>query len=88
MNEATITYPDGLADALSLPEEELPAELAFLAGAKLYELGRLSASQAADLARMQRLDFLSRLAELGAPAINLRDEEIRKEIAAARAVGG
>lgn len=84
MKEATLPYPDQLADTLEVGEEELPRELAFLAAAKLYEMGRLSSGQAAELARMDRVAFLQRLAAAGVPAINLRDDEIREEIAAAR----
>lgn len=88
MKHATISYPDELAETLRLGEEEMPQELAFLAAAKLYELGRLPAGQAADLARVDRLTFLRRLAEAGVPAINLRDDEVREEISAARHLSG
>jgi len=85
---STFTYPDGLSSALELRDEELPAELAFLAAAKLYELGRLSSGQAALLAGVNRVTFLQRLAEVGVPAINLRDEEIAAEVQAGRDLAG
>jgi predicted HTH domain antitoxin len=85
---ATIPYPDELPETLALREDELPAELAFLAAAKLYELGRLSSGQAARLAGADRVTFLHRLAEVGVPAINLRDEEIEAEVQAARDLAG
>ncbi len=84
MRQAVIPYPDGLVHVLRLSEKELSAELAFMAAAKLYELGRLSSGQAARLAGMDRAGFLVRLSQIGVPAINLRDEEIDAEIAAAR----
>lgn len=56
----------------------------FLAAAKLYELGRLSGGKAAKLSGLGRIEFLARLAQIGVPAINLRDEEIEAEINAAR----
>lgn len=56
----------------------------FFAAAKLYELGWLSAGKAAKLAGMMRMEFLRRLAEVDVPAINLRAEEIKAEIQAAR----
>lgn len=84
MKDATLPYPDRLADTLEVGEEELPCELALLAAAKLYEMGRLSSGQAAELARVNRFAFFQRLAAAGAPAIDLRDDEIREEIAAAR----
>ena len=59
-----------------------------MAAAKLYELGRLSSGQAARLAKLDRVGFLARLAQIGVPAINLRDEEVDAEIAAARELAG
>jgi predicted HTH domain antitoxin len=47
-------------------------------------LGRLTAGKAAQLAGMERLEFLYRLGSIGVPAINLRDEEIEAEIQTAR----
>jgi predicted HTH domain antitoxin len=85
---ATISYPDELLETLALREDELPAELAFLAAAKLYEVGRLSSGQAARLAGTDRVSFLSRLAEVGVPAVNLRDEEIEAEVQAGRNLAG
>jgi predicted HTH domain antitoxin len=88
VKHATISYPEGLAETLSLGDEDMSRELAFLAAAKLYELGRLSSGQAADLARLERLSFLRRLAEAGVPAINIRGDEVRNEISAARDLAG
>lgn len=84
MSQAVIPVPNNLAATLKLTEKELGLELAFLAAAKLFELGRCTASQASQLAGMSRWLFLGRLASVGVPAINLRDEEIDAEIAAAR----
>ncbi len=88
MRQTVIPYPDGLARILRLSEKELAVELVFMAAAKLYELGRLSAGQAARLAGLGRVGFLTRLSQIGVPAINLRDEEADAEIAAARELAG
>jgi predicted HTH domain antitoxin len=88
MKQAVIPYPDGLAHALKLSEHELVSELRFLAAAKLFELGRLSSGLASSLAGMDRVTFLTQLARVGVAAINLRDEEIDAEIAAARELAG
>lgn len=84
MKRAVVAYPDELPRLLDLPESELPDQFRLLVAAKLFELGRLSAGKAAELAGLGRLDFLSRLSELGVAAINLSDEEIGAEVAAAR----
>lgn len=88
MKQAVISYPDGLAQSLKLSDPEFAAELAFLAAAKLYELGRLSSGKAARLAGMSRIVFLRALERAGVPAINLRAEEVDAEIQAARELAG
>ena len=82
--QAIIPYPKGLPQTLKMSDEEFGDELRFLASAKLYELGRLSAGKAAKLSGLSRIEFLARLAHIGVPAMNLRDEEIEAEINAAR----
>ena len=84
VNKAVLTYPQGFPQMLKMSEGEFVEELRFLAAAKMYELGRLTAGKAAQLAEMKRLDFIYRLGAIGVPAINLRDEEVDAEIAAAQ----
>jgi predicted HTH domain antitoxin len=82
--QALISYPAGIPQILKLSDREFANELRFLAAAKLFELGRLTAGKAARLAEMDRVSFLYELGRIGVPAINLRDEEIDAEIQAAR----
>lgn len=84
LKEAVVTYPDGFPQMLKMSDQEFVEELRFLGAAKLYELGRLSSGKAARLANMDRVVFLSHLAQIGVAAINLRDEEIEAEIRTAR----
>lgn len=88
MKELVLTYPDDLPHSLKLSEREFAEEVRFLAAAKLYELGRLTASKAAELAALDRLTFLARLAAVGVSAINLREEEVVAEVEAARELAG
>lgn len=88
MAQAVIPYPDGFAQVLRLSEGEFRAELSFMAAAKLYELGRLTSGQAARLAAMERVGFLTRLSQIGVPAINLGAEEADAEIEAAHELAG
>lgn len=83
---ATLSYPRGFAQMLKMSDREFVEELRFLAAAKLYELGRLTAGKAAQLADMKRLEFLYRLGSVGISAINLQDEEVEAEIRAAQAL--
>jgi predicted HTH domain antitoxin len=84
LKEATVTYPQGVPQLLKMSDAEFAEELRFLAAAKLYELGRLSSGKAAELAGMTRLEFVHALAHIGVPAINLREEEVEAEVAAAK----
>ena len=82
--EAVVTFPEEVPQLLKMSDNEFAKELLFLAAAKLYELGKLSSGKAAQLAGMERVEFLYALARVGVPAINLRDEQIDREIAAAK----
>lgn len=88
MKQAVISYPEGLPQSLKLSDPEFAAELAFLAAAKLFELGRLSSGRASRLAGLPRMAFLHALDRLGVAAINLRDEESTAEVDAARELAG
>lgn len=88
MQQAVISYPDGLPQIMKLSDPEFAAELAFLAAAKLYELGRLSSAKAARLAGIPRVAFLHALERIDVPAINLRAEEVEAEVRAARELAG
>ena len=83
LKETTITYPKGVPQLLKMSDAEFAGELQFLAAVKLYELGRLSSGKAAELAGMERVEFLRSLAGIGVPAINLREEEVDLEVSAA-----
>jgi predicted HTH domain antitoxin len=50
---------------------------------KLYELGRLSSSEAAALAGVPRVVFLSKLADYGVPTFKLTAEELTEDLARA-----
>jgi predicted HTH domain antitoxin len=83
-HQATLTYPQGFPQMMKMSDGEFVDEVRFLAAAKLFELGRLTAGKAAQLAQMERVEFIYRLGTIGVPAINLRDEEVEAEIQAAR----
>ncbi len=80
----TITYPQIFPPMLKMSNIEFVEELRFLAAAKFFELGRLSAGKAAQLAEMNRIEFIYRLGSIGVSAINLDEEAIDAEIQMAR----
>jgi predicted HTH domain antitoxin len=80
----TIEYGDDVLLSLGLSDREFSEEARFLLAAKLYELGRLSSGQAAQLCRQTRIAFLVGLSRLGVPARNMKPEDAEVELAFAR----
>lgn len=80
-----IPYPKDLPEALGETPEEFEQELKFLVAAKLYELGRISSGRAAELAGLDRGEFLNNLGRYRIPVFNYSLEELEREIREARA---
>jgi predicted HTH domain antitoxin len=83
-NTLTIEYDDALLFNLGVAPEEFSVEARFLLAAKLYELGRLSSGQAAQLAGKSRVDFLLSLTNIGVSISNLQPADALSEIDFAR----
>ena len=75
----SIEYSDDVLASLSVSPEQFAAEAKLLLAAKLYEMGRLSAGQAAALAERGRIEFLFALRNLNIPMSNLTAEEWERE---------
>lgn len=79
-NTITIEYTDDLLYRLGTSREKFSDEAKILLAAKLYELGRLSSGEAAQLAGKGRVEFLFALNSLGIPMSNLSEEDLREEL--------
>ncbi len=79
-NTLMIQYADDLLFALGISDEEFSREAKFLLAAKLYELGKISSGQAAQLAGKSRVEFLFSLSRLRVPMSNLRPEDLQAEL--------
>ncbi|MGI8544466.1 MAG: UPF0175 family protein [Aridibacter sp.] len=79
-NTLTIEYADDLLFALGVSDKEFSVEAKFLLAAKLYELGKISSGQAAQLAGKSRVEFLLSLSRLNIPMSNLRADDIQNEL--------
>ncbi len=79
-NTLTIEYADDLLFSLGISDKEFSEEAKFLLAAKLYELGRISSGQAAQLAGKSRVEFLFSLSRLGISLSNLRREDLENEL--------
>jgi predicted HTH domain antitoxin len=75
-----IHYDEELLVATGQTRAEFELELRFLLGVKLYELGRVSAGQAAKLTGMPRLRFLSELARRGFTVVHLDPDQVAEEL--------
>jgi predicted HTH domain antitoxin len=72
MIEIRLAVPDELTLVLQAEQANLAAEMNMAAAVKLYELGKLSAGAAAELAGIPKPLFLSRLADYGVPNFVIR----------------
>lgn len=80
MPTAHIPYDDKLLVASGRSAAELEREFRLLLAAKLYELGRLSLGQAAELAGRSKAEFLFDLAPLGVSILNYGVDDLVHEI--------
>lgn len=75
-----IEYGDEVLLNLGLSPEQFLHEAKLLLAAKLYDLGRLSSGQAAQLAGIDRVEFLMSLPRLGIAASNMRADDAEAEL--------
>lgn len=79
-NTLTIEYSDDLLFRLGLSKEKFTDEAKLMLAAKLYELGRLSSGEAAQLAGKGRVEFLFSLSSIGVSMSNIDETELSKEL--------
>ena len=80
----TIDYGDEVLLALGMTPDEFGKEARILIAVKLYEMGRLSAGAAAELASLPKPLFLTRLAAYDIDTFNISKDELRSDVASAR----
>mgnify|MGYP001583004565 CR=1 FL=1 len=90
--EMKIKYPTGFEHAVHMTREEMEQHIRLMAALKMFELGKVSSGKAAELAGMSRVEFLEvcgryRVSAFNYPAEDI-DEELRKDLAAARRLSG
>jgi predicted HTH domain antitoxin len=76
----TIEYGDDVLFSTGLSRDAFNEEARLLLAAKLYELGRLTSGQAAQLCGKGRVDFLLSLPRVGVSISNLRAEDTEPEL--------
>ncbi|MEA1963677.1 MAG: UPF0175 family protein [Candidatus Aerophobetes bacterium] len=78
-NRLTIKYPEDVLLSLKVDKEEFEQEARFILALKLYELGKLSSGKAAELAGVNRVEFLMRLGQYKVSPFQVNLDEILKE---------
>jgi len=79
MLDVKLTIPDKTLVALKLDAEGLADEIRLAAAVKLYEIGRLSAGAAAELAGVPLPVFLAKLAEYGVASFRMTPDELEAD---------
>ena len=85
MRTLCIDYPEGIPAVANQSRATFEREARMAMAVKLFELGRLSSGQAAQLAGVPRVDFLLGCHEYGANAVEWDEDEIRREFEGGRA---
>jgi predicted HTH domain antitoxin len=76
----TIEYGDEILLALGVTPAQFGEEVALLTALKLYELGRLSAGAAAELAGLPKPVFLSKMGAYGVDTFNQDRESLQQDM--------
>jgi predicted HTH domain antitoxin len=83
MSQIILEIPDRSWEAFSDSPESAGKELRLAAAMKLYEIGRLTSGTAAELAGVERVEFLTKLHSYGIPTFRQTEEELRKDVESA-----
>lgn len=79
--ELVVQIPQSLPDAMQRSPEEFARDARMAMAAKFYEMKRLSSGMAAQLAGVQRVEFLLELHRYGVPVIDLSADDIASDAA-------
>ncbi len=84
MKTLSIAYPESHLGSLHLSESEFECEARMAMAVKLFDMGRLSSGQAADLADLPRVHFLYELGRWGVSALQTTEDELESDLNVAR----
>ena len=80
MSTIHLDVPKEILASLETDADSFAQELPLLAAVKLFELGKLSSSRAAQLAGMGRVEFLMALPRYRVAPLRLTIEELRSDL--------
>ena len=79
MRSLSIKYPESVLATLNLSTDDFEKEAKLALAVKLFELGRFTSGQAAQLAEISRFAFLLSCSRYGAPSVQWDEEELNAE---------
>jgi len=79
MKRLSIEYPESIPAVINLSPEAFEEEAKMAMAVKLYELGRLTSGQSADLVGIPRVKFLLNCRRFGASSVEWDKREIEAE---------
>jgi len=82
VEELKLKYPAGFEKAVHMTKEEMEQHIRLMAALKMFELGKISAGKAAELAGMSRPEFYETCSRYRISVFNYSPEEIEKEVKA------
>ncbi len=80
IGEVTIPYPVGLEESVQTTPEEVQQQIRLMAALKMFELGKLSSGNAAELAGLSRVGFFDACARYKVSVFNYSASEVEAEI--------
>ncbi len=80
MQKIQFDIPDDVLAALDQTPESLPMEIRMAAAAKLFELGKLSSGRAAELAGVERTEFLESIGLYGVDSFKISAAEVEQDL--------
>ena len=86
MKTLSISYPESLPDSLHLSSVEFEDEARMAMAVKLFDVGRLSSGQAAEIAGIPRLQFLYELGRWGVSTQQVDEAGLESDVAVARSL--
>ncbi len=79
-NQISIKYPESLPDILQTTRKSFEEEAKIAMAVKLFEMKRISSGIAANLAGLDRVDFLLNLHHFNVPMIDLEEDELLSDM--------
>jgi predicted HTH domain antitoxin len=80
MTHVDVELPENVFSVLQCSPAELSKELRLAAAAHWYQLGRISQEAAAEIAGLDRTDFLLALAKVGKDSFQVDFEDLDREL--------